>query len=203
MLGARKCFELCGVVPLAVFLVVHVASYAGVLLGWQSFGVAARERVFLTVLEVLLVGLPLAFHAGYGLWLALSPLPRDAAFARGLGLRVSGVALLAFLGVHVAWLRWPLWSGERAPEDVHEMLVASLSTTSHGVPVVALVHLVGLGLGVVHLGLGLSRFVEGWGLAGGLAARRSATALSIVLFALGAASIVGLATGSALPRFLH
>jgi hypothetical protein len=52
-----------------------------------------------------------------------------------------------------------------------------------------------------HFGWGLGRFLERWGTASPAVARNGAGILALCLFALGAASIVELATGSLVPRF--
>lgn len=198
----RKCFELSGVVPLGVYLVVHVAAYARVTFGATRFGVTEGSSAVELALECLLVWLPLAFHAGYGLHASFSPIEEaPPGRARRIALRVSGWVSLAFLIQHAVWLRWPLASGALAPDDVHELMAAALSSTVDGVPLVAAVHLAGLGVVCAHFAWGFARFLERWRIAGARPARLGAGALALSLFIAGASAIVELATGSALPRF--
>src|SRR5262245_34983136 len=82
---ARRLFRACGVAPLGAFVLLHTLGYAQVLLGRRSFGdpdtlgVSAVELA----LELVLVLLPLAFHALYGVLLVLrtrapsAPAPLD------------------------------------------------------------------------------------------------------------------------------
>ncbi len=199
----RKWFELSGVVPLSVYLLIHSASYFAALLGAEALQArAAGSPSFL--LELLLVWLPFAFHAGYGFWLTTQPLESEPSErSRSLWLRVSGIAAFAFVTAHAAWLRGPLLRGERASEDIPDMLAAGLSTTAWGVPFIAAAHLLGLAAIATHLAAGLSRFGERWGLFARARATRVARVISIFLFVVGSVTVVSLATGSALPRFFH
>jgi succinate dehydrogenase / fumarate reductase cytochrome b subunit len=187
----RKCFELSGVVPLGVYLVVHVGAYARATFGATRFGISDGLSLVETLLEWLLVWLPFAFHAIYG-----------EERRRRLLLRVSGWLSLAFVLQHAWWLRWPIASGAVAAEDMHERLASLLSSTVSGVPLVAAVHLAGLGAVCAHFAWGFGRFLEQWGITAARPARVGAGLLALVLFAFGAAAVVELATGSALPRFV-
>ena len=200
----RIWFELSGVVPLAVYTLVHVGSYAGALFGRTTFGVASPARPLWLALEIALVWLPLLFHTGYGLRLLSAPLePEPLERQRGFLLRASGCVALPLLLAHAWWLKMPLWRGTRAPEDLAQMLAAGLSTTVHGLPLSAALHFVGLAALALHLGLGLGSFAEKWGLLTRIPARRAAGLLSLLLFLVGSATVVELATGSALPHFVR
>lgn len=199
----RIWFELSGVVPLAVYTVVHVGSYAGALFGRVTFGVSPATPGWLA-LEVALVWLPLLFHVGYGLRLLKTPLDSERSERqRGYLLRASGLIALPFVLGHGLWLKLPLWRGTRAPEDVAQMLASRLSATMSGVPLSAAVHFIGLAAVALHLGLGLGAFAEKWGLLARTPARRAAGLLSLLLFLVGSATVVELATGSALPHFVR
>ena len=198
----RRCFELSGVVPLGVYLIVHLVSYARALLGSDEFGLVADPGLVLSALELVVIWLPLGFHAAYGAWLATRALPevRDEK-QYALLMRVSGALALVFLVWHALWFSWPLKRGRIGPADVAERLAATLSSTSDGVPVVAALHLIGLGVVCAHFGWGFARFLEGWGVARARPARLGAGLLSATLFGLGAATLIELATGSIVPRF--
>lgn len=198
----RKCFELAGIVPLGVFVLVHVVAYAGALFDLRDFGVAAERSVVVWVLESLLVWAPLLFHTIYGLRLSVSPLEADLPERRrSLLLRLTGMFALFFILAHAAWLKLPLLSGVRAPEDIEQMLAAGLSSTVSGLPLAALLHLVGLGVVLFHFSVGLPRFVGKWGLGDVQVAQRVSAIGCGILFAVGSATVIELATGSAIPRF--
>jgi succinate dehydrogenase/fumarate reductase cytochrome b subunit len=198
----RIWFELSGVVPLSVYALVHVASYAGALFGRTTFGVASPREPAWVAFEIALVWLPLLFHVGYGIRLLPTALPAERTERqRGYLLRASGCLALPFVLFHSLWLKLPLWRGTRAPEDLAQMLAAGLSTTVRGWPLSAALHFAGLAAVALHLGLGLGAFVEKRGLLARSAARRTAGLLSLLLFLIGGATVVELATGSALPYF--
>lgn len=200
----RTWFELSAVVPLTVYACVHVGAYTGTLFGSTRFGVEASTRPAWLAFEIALVWLPLAFHAAYGLRLISTPLAEERAERqRGVLLRVTGVTALPFVLAHGVWLRLPLWRGTRAPEDVAQMLAATLSQTVSGFPLGALLHFFGLGAVTLHLALGLGAFVEKWGILARVPARRLANLLSLALFLAGSATVIEFATGSVLPRFVR
>jgi succinate dehydrogenase / fumarate reductase, cytochrome b subunit len=199
----RKWFELSAVVPLAVYVVVHLGSYMRVLFGATTFGASGATH-FQLVAEIALVWLPLAFHAIYGAWLIPRKIEGVAPERnQTVLLRVSGVGALGFLLYHASWLRLPLLRGERSPADVGNMLAAGLSATDWGIPVPAILHLLGLAVVSAHLATGLARFFEKWRLASAARAQLVARALSLALFGVGSATVVELATGSALPNFVR
>jgi succinate dehydrogenase/fumarate reductase cytochrome b subunit len=190
------------VVPLAVYTVVHVASYAGALFGSARFGVEASTEPAWLAFELALVWFPLAFHVAYGLSLFTTPLPSERPERqRGILLRASGLGALPFIVGHSLWLRAPLWRGTRSPDDIQQMLAAGLSSTVRGFPLSAALHCLGLGAVALHLALGLAAFAEKWGLLAQSPARRAANLFSLALFLVGGATVIELATGSLLPRF--
>lgn len=184
-------------------MAVHLTSYGAVLFGGRRFGVPDPVGALRLALEALLIGIPLSFHAIYGVWLSLGPVqaPDPGSRRAVILMRITGALSLLFVAAHAIWLRLPLLQGELNPEDVPEMLAAQLSSTLHGVPLAAALHLLGLGVVLFHLAVGLPRFIERWQLAGARITR-SATAIGCVaLFAVGAATVIEFATGSVIPRF--
>jgi succinate dehydrogenase hydrophobic anchor subunit len=176
--------------------------YARALFGSDEFGLLRDPGLALAALGLVVIWLPLGFHAAYGVWLATRALPelRDEK-QYALLMRVSGALALVFLVWHTLWYSWPLKRGRIEPADVAERLAATLSSTSDGVPVVAALHLIGLGVVCAHFGWGFARFLEGWGVTRARPARLGAGLLSATLFGLGAATLIELATGSLVPRF--
>lgn len=197
-------FELCGVVPLGVYALVHASTYATLLFGHDPNGRPASASFTVTVLEWLLVWLPLGFHGGYGLVLSFQRLAPDAEQRqRTLLLRASGIASLAFIVGHALWLKLPLWRGERLPSDTLQMLASGLGATTSGVPITAALHVLGVATVAAHLGFGLERFLDDYGILGARRARGAATLVATTLFVIATATVVHLAAGSALPNFLH
>ncbi len=193
---AERIFRITGVVPLAVFTLLHVGAYAvaparglGFYAGWLGLS-----------LEVLLVLAPLVYHSGYGLARLLRG-ERRATTTLDRVQRWTSPLLLFFLCDHVIRLRWPILSGLHAPEDVHALLVRELSSTWGGVPAVAAFQCLGTAVLSFHLGFGLYR--SDFAASSGLSTTRARAWLgaSVGLFVLlaGSFSIIGLSTGKSFP----
>lgn len=198
-----------GAVPLAGFLVLHLATQLSALGGparYQRWATLPASPVWLA-LELALVYVPLALHVGLGAWRVLHP---DAAPGERAGvpvegrplLRASGVILLVFLLVHVAELRLRLYTGELAASDYYDDLCARLSSTRWGgVPLTACGYLLGIAAAAHHAAQGLYQAALGLGLVGASRAsrlRRACVAFGLCCFGLGALIVIDLATGSVL-----
>jgi succinate dehydrogenase / fumarate reductase cytochrome b subunit len=203
----RRLHSLSGVVPVGVFLIVHLWTNAAALGGQAPFDNAVSKihhLPFLPLIEVVGIFLPLAFHAGYGVKLAFSsrPNPITYPYARNWAYtlqRVTGVIALVFIVYHVQELRLAKLLGHLPSEAFYPTLARNLSSTSAGVPWLAIGYLVGIAASVLHFANGLTSFVLSWGISGSRASQaRFATAFSVLgvlLFALGAATTLYFATG--------
>jgi succinate dehydrogenase / fumarate reductase cytochrome b subunit len=205
--GIRRLHSLSGVVPLGVFLVEHLWATSGAIRGRAAFDarVIWLDRVrFGTLLEILFIGLPLAFHALYGVVLAFDKKQnpedypyRDQHFA--LLLRVSGLLSLLF----IAWHQWELplqrLLSKIPPSDLYDVLAMHLSTTSRAVPWRAIGYFLGLSVTLVHFTYGMISFsFNERNIREPQPLRRSTfryVALGGILFLIGGATILSLATG--------
>jgi hypothetical protein len=197
-----------GLVPLPVFLCLHVARELGLAFESDVTRVLRPERGALALISsVLLVWLPLGVHAALAAWLAASgrklpPLPDDVPrLARAVS-RVSAVGALGFVLYHAVELPLPVLRGRAAAEDSGFRLIALLSSTAAGVPLAGALHLLGLLATTTHAGLSLHRGLlgEGW-LNDGERRRRSArlcAAGAVLTFLLGAAAVIRVASGALL-----
>ena len=207
---------LLGAVPLAGYLLLHlcgqILSVRGSPLQKGLQDLLERSPAALS-LELLLVYAPLIAHAALGLGRVLAH-PSSAVGAApadghwpvpwgGVLQRLSALALLVFLLLHVWQFEGRLWSGELRREDFFPVLCASLSSTAlGGVPLVALGYLLGVAAASVHLAQGLYHAGLSWGVVAPARRERLGRACllgGIALFAAGALIIIELATGSVLP----
>lgn len=206
---ARRILSLSGVVPLGVFLLVHVVTNARALRGPAAFErvVAFWARVpGLRVLEALFVFAPLLVHAAVGVWLVAtrqptaepSPYPPPLRIA----VRATAVVALLFLALHLPELRFRAHAGPPDGGVLRTILEAKLSSTSYGVPWRALAYLVGSACVVFHFAAGLWGFFARTARGAEARARRlaawSAGALGAVLWLLLADVVVLHATGARL-----
>jgi succinate dehydrogenase / fumarate reductase cytochrome b subunit len=198
-----------GVVPLAVYLVVHLGVQAFALGGIYEYNrvldVWGDSPVW-WAFEILGLYLPLAFHAVSGAVLVAQGSSRlRGGWAEVAGRRLqqlSAGVLMLFLGYHLWQFRWRAWVGTLDRVDYFAELCASLSSTFwQGVPLVASVYLAGLAAAAFHVAYGLySATSRGATMAD---ARRTALGrwcalLGVGLFAFGALLVVELATGGGL-----
>jgi succinate dehydrogenase/fumarate reductase cytochrome b subunit len=182
-----------------------------VLRGASSFDavVDKSHRIpFATGLEILAIYVPLAFHALYGIRLSFAPLPKAVGQSgrkswAELLQRITGGVALIFIIAHFYQFRLQVFLGRMSRADYFSELCASLSSTNgFGIPVVAFGYLIGIAACAFHFAYGLKSFCINWALVVSGRARKLTEAfvsvLGIALFLIGVATVLYLATGSAL-----
>jgi succinate dehydrogenase / fumarate reductase cytochrome b subunit len=205
----RRLHSLTGVFPLGLFFVAHLLLNATALQGSRAFDLTVRRVQAwpgLLGLELLGIHLPLLIHAALGITLtARTPgwIPRGPtreAWSSALQ-RVTGALTLLFVAYHLGAIRIPLALGELDPTDLRPLLVATLSsTTASGIPLHAVVYLVGIASASYHLGNGLGAY--GASRIGATSPRKASIvrgasmAAAGALFVLGALTVLHYATGS-------
>jgi succinate dehydrogenase / fumarate reductase cytochrome b subunit len=193
-----------GVVPLAGFLVLHLALQASALWGPRTYAsVVGLERSPAGwAAQILLIYLPLVIHAALGAARVATRADsgEPSAWAGPFGRpaqQLSAAVLLIFLVAHFCEFPYRLWTGVIAPSDYYPELCARLSSTAWGgIPLVAIGYLLGIAAaalhgaqGLYHAGLSLGLVPSGRRWAG------ACCALGVSLFALGALIVIDLATG--------
>jgi succinate dehydrogenase/fumarate reductase cytochrome b subunit (b558 family) len=197
--------------PLGAFFAVHLWINARATQGRRAYETWVHALQALpgrALMEVVFIALPLAFHAGYGVLIALGRAPSypESAHAHPWSRsmeRATGLAAMVFVLLHLVELRFPLIAGTLAPADLHPELTYDLSRTSAlGFPLFATAYLLGLAATSYHLANGLSRFCSRNGLGQTPRARRAlsigCTVLGSALFFSGANTVVYFATGAPL-----
>jgi succinate dehydrogenase/fumarate reductase cytochrome b subunit (b558 family) len=198
----RALHSLSGIVPVGVFMLAELWTYAKALGGPEQFRAALGQRWSLGWQLLILV--PLAYHAAYGLVLAFRTRPTVGRYPYSRNWtytlqRVTGVLALVFLVWHLGTVWLPAQRG-LGPAELHPLLVARLSSTGGGgVPWTALGYALGLGACAFHLGVGVETFAIRWGLAPGRRARTAWGAAGALVglstLALGGVTVFWLATG--------
>jgi succinate dehydrogenase / fumarate reductase cytochrome b subunit len=198
-----------GVAPLGAFLLVHVAINLTAIRGAVAFARAVHMVARLPALwlfEGLLVFLPLFFHGGVGLYLALTrtPLAERSPYPSTLrtAMRVTGVVALAFVAMHLPELRFRVRGVHLGAGELETLLTADLSSVSHGFPWRAIGYLVGTGCVTFHFAAGLWACLARGRVGGMEASRRwlawGAGALGALVWGLLSDVVVFHATGSRL-----
>lgn len=209
----RKLHSLSGVVPLGLFLIVHLYTNARALAGEDSFQHAVGElnsMPYLLLIEIGAILLPLLFHAGYGIVLAFEGKPNVGRYHGNrnwmyTAQRVTGILAFAFIGWHLYQFWIQKMAGKMAPEQFYGALCEKLSTPIGGVPLTALGYVFGIAACCFHFANGLWGFCASWGITPTRRSQRiSATIFGIagaILFFLGANTAIYFATGSKIAVF--
>src|SRR5207248_6314167 len=110
----RQLHSLAGVVPVGAFMLLALWANAKAADGPEAFAEALGWLYRAPLAAATLVGLPLCFHAGYGLWLTarsdytVGRYPHSKNWMYVLQ-RVTGVVALVFIAFHF-WRFWlPLY----------------------------------------------------------------------------------------------
>ncbi|MFQ5414087.1 MAG: succinate dehydrogenase cytochrome b558 subunit [Phycisphaerae bacterium] len=182
----RRLHSLLGLIPLGVFVLVHFATNASILLDmrggsafqWAVSVIHLPERLHrgvLITIEVVGIFLPLLFHMLLGIQIALTGRPNAQAYRYGGNVRytlqrVTAYIALVFIMYHVwqvHWLGKGLGGGGAfAFEDVEGSTLAAVSTAARIQSAwwIAPIYLVGIVATVFHLANGVWTALITWGI---------------------------------------
>lgn len=219
----RKLHSLSGIIPIGAFLVEHLLTNSMAFLGRERFNEsvhAIHGLPYLPALEVFGIFLPLAFHALYGIRIAMSAQHNVhdypyMANRRYTLQRITGYIAFLFLIVHLLKFRFAHWVGW-GPEFLDPANVDKFEITRHGLmawePIGGFVvhpaitfalYLVGLWAACYHFANGIWTFCISWGITVGEKAQRSvgyaAAVVGITLFAWGGLSLYAFARAEPAP----
>lgn len=202
----RKLHSLTGIVPIGAFLIEHIISNFETVHGPLAY---AKQVLFLNslplvrVLEWTLIFIPLAYHALYGVFIAIRGRSNVNVYPWAgnwmyLSQRVTGLIALVYIGYHVWTQRF---SGVSLPENpgaaFHKVQVA-LSN-----PWILAFYVVGMIATCWHFGYGIWLFAAKWGITPGEKARKKfgyvCAVFGIALCLMGLASIYAVVTAPPAP----
>jgi succinate dehydrogenase/fumarate reductase cytochrome b subunit len=196
-----------GLVPLPAFLFLHLARELQLAFHDDVSDVLRPAPSALGQLTAcLLVWLPLLVHGALGTFFLLSsrrlsppPDGGDVAAMPRLVSRISGALSLLFVVYHARSYPVAVWLDEADARDAGFRLLAELSSTRFGVPLLGGAYLLGLLATVTHAGLAVHRALVAEGLLATAARRqtsaRACAAIGALLFGVGAAAVIRVATG--------
>ena len=203
----RRLHSLSGIVPIGLFVCFHLFTNAQMLLGTFQHEVDwIHSQPALEVMEVGLIWLPLAFHAGLGILYAMNGSKYAVAKNGGWShrryvlQRITGFVALAFILFHVATLRWRFgfW-GIYTPFFTHaidsktgNVIPFADQATALALqlqPLVLVFYVIGVFGTVYHFANGMWTAAISWGLTVSVAAQKRFCAVCIATF-------VGLSTFS-------
>jgi succinate dehydrogenase / fumarate reductase cytochrome b subunit len=202
----RRLHSLTGIIPVGVFLCVHLTVNATVIFGGDKFqtavdGIHLLHRIgLLYLVEIVGIFIPLAFHAILGVQIWLSGQQNMLAYRYGASIRYalqrwSGVIALVFILYHLWHMHWlgsPFGGSHFDPEDAPYTAATALQTTGWYTPA----YVLGLLCSVFHFANGIWTFLITWGVTISREAQRKAgyvcLAVGLLLTAAGLASLAAL-----------
>jgi succinate dehydrogenase / fumarate reductase cytochrome b subunit len=215
----RKLHSLSGIIPIGAFLVEHLLTNSMAFLGPDRFNKSVHtlhELPYLPLLEIFGIFLPIAFHAAYGIKIAMSSEPNTHAYPymanrRYTLQRLTGYIALAFMVVHLLKFRFAHivgWGPEFMSPDIHDKFemtrkgLMSWKITQLNLVVPAWMTLtmyaIGLWAACYHFANGIWTFCISWGITIGEKAQKRmgvvATGVGVMLFTWGSLSLYAFAT---------
>lgn len=213
----RKLHSLTGIVPIGAFLIEHMLTNS------MAFGSGGRDEFneavhflhqlpYLWALEFFGIFLPIAFHAIYGIKIALSGQSNVGAYPhwsnrRYFLQRFTGYVAFIFLIIHLLKFRFahligwgPEFIGSADPFEITRNGLTAWSIWGLVVPqgITMTLYVIGLACACFHFANGIWGFCISWGITVGEKAQKRVGALAalvgIVLFVWGSLSLYAFAT---------
>jgi len=193
----RRLHSLSGVFPIGFFLLEHMVSNAFILFGPEAYN---RQIHFLQSLplvvffEVFFIGLPILYHAGYGILVTLSGKTNLSSYPYTQNIlytlqRITGVIALIYIGVHAYHTRIvnAMYGTEISFARMQELM---------SIPWMFWFYVVGLAAVCFHFANGVWGFCVSWGLTVSAQAQRRVGVgfglVGLLIFAVGTFSLVRL-----------
>jgi succinate dehydrogenase/fumarate reductase cytochrome b subunit (b558 family) len=163
----RRLHSFTGVVPLGVFLVEHLWTNLRALEGRDAFNRAVgqiQSIPLLIYIELFGIGLPLLYHAVYGLRIAARGSANVGRYPFVLNWlyllqRISGVLALGFISLHLWQYRVQKLFHRLAWQDFYYQLGVDLNR-----PAIFALYVLGVSAVVFHFSHGLWLFGSSWGI---------------------------------------
>lgn len=191
----RRLHSFTGIFPVGLFLLVHLFINSFVFKGPEAYNEAIEllnKSPIVPYLEVFLIGVPIGYHALYGLWVTYvtkTNMFQYRYFRNWMFYlqRVTAVITLFFVCWHVYVLRISrIFTGT---EMNYQVVSGWLSD-----PTFFVIYLIGYLAAVFHFSNGLWAFLISWGITIGPESRRfTAYVCALIFIVMGVAGVSGLA----------
>lgn len=179
----RRLHSLSGLVPVGVFLVMHLVTNASILGGANEFQKSV-DRIhalgpLLVPVEIVFIFLPLLFHVLVGFQIAFTSKPNAQQYRYGGNIRytlqrASGYVAFFFIMYHLWQMHWlgkPLFGGGQF--DPHDAASTASKAINAGIWI-APVYAIGIIASVFHLANGIWTALITWGITIRPASQRTA-----------------------------
>ncbi len=193
----RRLHSLSGIMPIGFFLLEHMFTNAFILFGAEAYNrqiAFLRNLPFVTFMEIFFIGLPILYHAIYGIYVSLSgksnlgwyPYPKNFLYTLQ---RWTGLMAFVYIGYHVYHTRIvnALYGTEVSYERMQTLMAS---------PAMFWFYALGLGAVMFHFANGIWGFLVSWGFTVSQRSQKIAGAWSAVagltLFVVGMSSLLHL-----------
>lgn len=186
----RRLHSLLGLIPVGLFVTVHLFINFSATNGAESFNKASKTMEslpFLLILEWVVIYIPLMFHAFYGVYIAFTAKPNVNRFGTVRNWfftmqRLTGI----FLVVFIAWHIWQTRLQKTiADAEVNYDMMADIVSN----PAMLAFYIVGILAATFHLSNGIWSFLVSWGITQSPKSQKVATWVTMIFFVL--LSVVG------------
>jgi len=187
----RRLHSFMGIFPIGIFLTAHLFINHFAFKGPEAYNNIIKllhEIPFLPYIEILLIGLPILFHAIYGIWIVYvtkSNVLQYKYFRNWMFYlqRVTAVITLIFVGWHVWVLRIArIFDGSEMSFQIVSQWLSD--------PFVFVIYFIGYIAAIFHFSNGLWSFLVSWGITIGPEAQKISTYVCMLIFAV--ISVVGI-----------
>jgi len=180
----RKLHSLSGLIPIGVFLFIHFGINYTAFYGEEVYNQAASmmgNLPFRYVLELVVIFIPILFHAGYGIFIAREAKNNISAYKYEKNWyfylqRLSGMAVFVFLIWHVSTTRIAAMFGAEVNFDMVANLVSN--------PVYLIFYVVGILMTTYHFSNGIRTMLITWGLTVNQKSQNFGKWIGIILFVI-------------------
>ncbi len=203
----RRLHSLMGIIPIGAFLFEHLLTNSLAWLGKDAFNKQVHwlhEMHYLLIIEIVFIFLPLAFHAVYGVAIALTGKSNVQQYPymdnwRYALQRVTAWITIVFIVVHLLHFRFAHWLGGTVyPHTPDPFAVTQTGFLNLLMPAWLwfVIYIVGLTCAVYHFSNGIVTFCITWGITVSDNSRRRmsviAGAVGIIMLAWGGLSLYAL-----------
>ncbi|UCF34460.1 MAG: succinate dehydrogenase [Phycisphaerales bacterium] len=201
----RRLHSLTGIVPVGVFLCIHLSINASILAGPNAFQFAVNQihnlsRLgILQVVEVLFIILPILYHAVVGVLIYLSGKPNLVNYQYGGNVRYvlqrwTGIITIFFILTHLWHVHWIIPGGAEFNADDAAASVVQAMAAGWTAPIYA----IGVLCAVFHFANGIWTFLISWGITVGprsqMLSGRVCIIIGLILGLLGVAALIRIKT---------
>jgi succinate dehydrogenase / fumarate reductase cytochrome b subunit len=179
----RRLHSLLGVIPIGAFVIVHLVVNYFAVYGEESFNRASEfmeSLPFLLVLEIVIIYLPILFHAIFGVYIAFTARNNVASygFFRNWMFklqRYTGIITFVFIAWHVWETRVQIGLGNA---EVDYSLMENILTN----PFMFWFYVIGVISTTFHFANGLWSFLVTWGFTQSPRSQKIATYATLIVF---------------------